>query len=346
MPPTPATPSPHRFLAQREPRTAKAPSAQRKSVSQTPKFVTTPASQLPPLARRFTFAQPPPADGGALPDGLQKALPCGQKPKPVRKLQRVESIEDASQGSLGGLEHEAFGQPFTENTERPADSSDEELLFAPSNRKRRRLSPPQTPAPQSHRFLPQPPSEPPFTHPVTTTSTRPAFLVPSHISDSPPSQPLPDAFSPQRRGHKFVPGGLASVLQGWVIDVAHTASHSAGSMGNVVRAEHDDGQRIRILVTAVRPTQSLSPEITESSNLDSSGHRVMHLVQGSLDSTSRSVRDAGGGGEASAVLAARNTRASRGTKLGLGSLVGIRSPCWDVDICGRKWVVGVEWSVS
>ncbi|KAI4716336.1 hypothetical protein E4T48_07457 [Aureobasidium sp. EXF-10727] len=57
----------------------------------------------------------------------------------------------------------------------------------------------------------------------TPTTGRPVFLM---ASLPPPETvaPLPDAFSPRRRGQKFLPGGLASELQSWVIEAAQTAS--------------------------------------------------------------------------------------------------------------------------
>jgi hypothetical protein len=38
-------------------------------------------------------------------------------------------------------------------------------------------------------------------------------------------------------------------------------------------------------------------------------------------------------------------RAAGGVRVGVGSLLGVRAPMWDVDISGEKWIVGVDWLV-
>ena len=68
---------------------------------------------------------------------------------------------------------------------------------------------------------------------------RPAFL-PTAIAPTQQAEPLPEVFSPHRRGQKFVPGGMAEMVRGWVLDAG--ASTSNGS----VRGRGDEGWRVRV----------------------------------------------------------------------------------------------------
>ena len=53
-----------------------------------------------------------------------------------------------------------------------------------------------------------------------TPAARPNFKLPSEPS-SPPY--VPPAFSPRRRGEKFVPGGCASTVRAWIMEAAQTS---------------------------------------------------------------------------------------------------------------------------
>jgi hypothetical protein len=72
-----------------------------------------------------------------------------------------------------------------------------------------------------HRFLfqaevqPQTQAQPAFNPP-------PQFKQPSATTSLQPQYPLPDAFSPQRRGAKYVNGGLAGELRDWLVDLKGT----------------------------------------------------------------------------------------------------------------------------
>ncbi|OCK87384.1 uncharacterized protein K441DRAFT_691174 [Cenococcum geophilum 1.58] len=383
-PPPPVTPSPHRFLPPSAPRIAKPTPAGGlqhnhsthsfqtpiQQPSQRPQFVPISSSRQPTPAHRFAFPSPRPAHNGERAETPHAEPPWVQTPRLTRKLQRVESIEDPSQGTEdGGPEDNAHGNTIARTIELTPTTQDEDdeadILFAPSHHKRRRLSPPPppsayadgslnstshppaTPTLPSHRFLPpRTPASSSIT-PSTTlaleTSARPTFLLPSHTSANSPPRPLPDTFSPQRRGQKFVPGGLANTVRGWVIDIAHTASQPSTGASHGARASCNDGWRVRIKVTELSPPAE-DPEGMERATAEIGS--TMLLVRGTLDSLPRNASNAVHGPvEVRAILANQAAQKVSGVKIGRGSVVGIRPPCWDVELSGEKWIVAADWSV-
>lgn len=244
------TPSPHRFLAPRATATQqqrqKLQSGLRNAVTvQTPQSVIatlqTPNLQLKkvPPARRFVI--PPPRDAPSVETPVrakEKEREVGRDvpsyktspPKPRRKFERVESIQDSSQSSAVGTQNEDDGEdvlqsieqgtPSISNPQATAYDSAEEFVSIPTNNhKRRRLSPPsspfnrpattpQTPLPTSnstsHRFKVPPSRTPgpfaskshnPASLPLskahpTPASYRPQFILPPHPT-SPPKPSKP-----------------------------------------------------------------------------------------------------------------------------------------------------------
>jgi hypothetical protein len=64
-----------------------------------------------------------------------------------------------------------------------------------------------------------------------------------------PAEPLPDAFSPRRKGTKYIPGGLAAELREWLVDVeAGTGSgFGSGSMTSFIGKRGEEWvARIRV----------------------------------------------------------------------------------------------------
>lgn len=73
---------------------------------------------------------------------------------------------------------------------------------------------------------------------------------------------------------------------------------------------------------------------------------TMLLVRGTLDSLPRNASNAVRGPvEVRAILANQAAQKVSGVKIGKGSVVGIRSPYWDVELSGEKWIVAADWSV-
>lgn len=64
---------------------------------------------------------------------------------------------------------------------------------------------------------PSSPSAPPIRNP--TFLSAPRFKAIEAVKPNQNHPPLPDAFSPQRRGTKYVPGGLAAEVRNWLVQV-------------------------------------------------------------------------------------------------------------------------------
>ena len=73
---------------------------------------------------------------------------------------------------------------------------------------------------------------------------------------------------------------------------------------------------------------------------------TMLLVRGTLDSLLRNASNAVHGPmKVRAILANQAAQKVSGIKIGKGSVVGIRPPCWDVELSGEKWIVAADWCV-
>lgn len=108
-----------------------------------------------------------------------------------------------------------------------------ELPYSP---KRRRIDADPTRQPDDDNGTFKPPPDPStlrarFAPPSSrahtpVTDTRPTFLRPSTETSTEP--PLPEAFSPHRRGQKFVPGGMAATVQQWVVETGQASRRGRG----------------------------------------------------------------------------------------------------------------------
>lgn len=83
--------------------------------------------------------------------------------------------------------------------------------------------------------------------PVAAPTRHPMFLSaprfkPSEVAEADQSRPpLPDAFSPQRRGAKYVAGGLAAELRDWLVQVKGASEY-----------DRPEGESVRFDVDQVR----------------------------------------------------------------------------------------------
>lgn len=141
-------------------------------------------------------------------------------------------------------------------------------------------------------------------------SSRPAFLMAS-LPAPETVTPLPDAFSPRRRGQKFMPGGLASELQSWVIEAAQTVTqgrfHSASSVDDSVQ------------FIDVNQVKGNGPIFAYGSKPGKITAKVL-LIDGQANQKS--------------------------VKVKAGDRVSIRLPTWDVEVSGEAWTVGVDWRTT
>ncbi|OTA87400.1 hypothetical protein M434DRAFT_35356 [Hypoxylon sp. CO27-5] len=143
--------------------------------------------------------------------------------------------------------------------------------------------------------------------------------------------PLPDAFSPHRKGAKYVPGGLAAEVRDWFVDV--WAGANAAGAGTARR----DGEWIaRILIEEVRSAPGMALV---------TGRHVKHededndLPPGGEGAQTRSTR---------IVLAGspRITGLERRQEVRPGVVVGVGRPTWEISLPGQgRWNVVCEWAV-
>ena len=309
------------------------------------------------------------------PDTLLSHTP---RPKVQRNLEKAESIEEASQsspsqqtnGTVFDVVHTIEHDPtFAEEKDEEAGDDDDEILFVSEARsKRRRTSPsssalhqqqlPETPlsSTTSHRFRLPPPQTPMLfsnlnvvasnisTTAVTTCApppSRPHFILPPQpTSPQKPSKPLPEIFSPSRKNQKYVPDGLASTVQTWVIETANTGfAAQERSVGMVWGKEKQDGVRLKVRIS------SLGVEgLHELECFSGSAVVVRGDTEPGLYSMSRSLSTVNEEEGAKILLAGQGgARGTGGVKIRIGCIIGIRAPTWNIDIIGEKWVVGVDW---
>lgn len=152
-------------------------------------------------------------------------------------------------------------------------------------------------------------------------SSRPAFVKPP----PPPltnehEETLPDAFSPHRRGQKYVVGGLADTVRGWIVEAAgqgYGQGHQsgAGRRGKGDMADAEEVVRVKVGEVA--------------------GHEGMRMVRGKTVED-REVR----------VLLAGSGKSQRGnSEMRPGVVLMVAKPSWEIDVAAEKWVIGVDWKV-
>ncbi|KAF2260022.1 hypothetical protein CC78DRAFT_536640 [Lojkania enalia] len=265
------------------------------------------------------------------------------------------------------------------------DDGDAEILFTPHiNNKRRRLSPPlgqpsspiwpstsplmhppQTPiigqvryqpptTSASHRFLIPAARTPASISSVASTSSNPApapnrphFIFPQPVSPQQHAQPLPEHFSPSRKGQKYIPGGLAWTLQSWIIEAANTGYAAQSRDAVIWGRDKEDGVKLKLKISSVRGRKGDS----EDGDIDCFPNSIA-FVRGDKDagvynlSRMTSTSHRGGEGKTRLLLGRQGgTRSSGGVKVKIGDVIGIRAPFWDVDIGNEKWTVGVDWVI-
>ena len=151
---------------------------------------------------------------------------------------------------------------------------------------------------------------------------RPAFRKPEPVNND-SATPLPDAFSPHRRGHKYVPGGLAETMRGWVIDVSQSLqfgqrrSGTGGQPTSTTQLEQFDGTLLKVTETRHGGNDFILAA-------GYCGHQTC---------TSLLVRKGKAGNQQEHV---RN-----------GDVVKLGRPSWDLAVAGeeQRWVVAVDWKL-
>lgn len=140
-----------------------------------------------------------------------------------------------------------------------------------------------------------------------TQIRRPAFLRAS-LAPSEQHEPLPEAFSPHRRGEKFVPGGMAATMQQWVIETGQNAAQSRRGQGYLRGEDY-------IMRCEVLSVSGGGPFMVNGRESD--GTDVKLLLVGN----------------------------PKQMNVVVGSDLGVRAPMWDVHLEGCVWRVGVDWKI-
>lgn len=193
--------------------------------------------------------------------------------------------------------------------------------YAESDDEAQVRSPPHGGPPRPH-ALPQ-------QHP--TFHRAPRFMAPAAEGavSRPQQYPLPDAFSPQRRGARYVPGGLAAELRDWLVEVKGRGGDGAGAdIGGGITADADSDADARAV------------EVDEVC-----AGQGMWLVTGRQ-------RGRGGEGEGQfvdvrAILAGegRLSGLARRNEVVSGCVVQVLPPAWDIDLQDGRWSVACDWHV-
>jgi len=330
-----------------------------------------------PASRRIEAAGEDTRGGNAAEGTWQTHTPRPRAPK----LSKVDSIDTASPTSSANAEI----VPSIEENSRPQTAGqpindDDEILFLSEERnKRRRVSSlppssptdarshdrtshqkqhaPHTPAQPSHRFRISAPLLDDTTTPAhdRPSTSRPHFILP-HGSPSPSKAgaPLPEIFSPSRKSGKFVPNGMASTMQTWIIEAANAEYSGQSTPAAVWARDREEGVKLKFKITGI--TSGRSSEEGEAECWQGGVVLVRGTTDGSSYNASRSSSLSRDGvdrtedTEIKVMLAGRGSFKGKGSvRIRHGTAVGVKAPLWKVDVGvgeqAQKWVVGVEWVV-
>jgi hypothetical protein len=292
------------------------------------------------------------------------------------------SEDDNGLGIVQTMEHDDMPENEQVQHGHEQEDEDDEILFVTEERnKRRRVSPRSSPSSHrcsepttpsalhnatTHRFVVPPPRTPALfsatkhksgTASSTATATRatatphrPAFILPPQpTSPVKSSKPLPEIFSPSRKTQKYVPNGLASTLQGWIIETANTGfvAQERSTIGSVIFGrDREDGVRLRVRVHAASSSLSPSQDQIQVECFPGLFVFVRGKTEPAMYDASRAPNVTPINSETRVLLSGQGgARGTGGVTIKIGDVVGIRAPLWDVDVGGEKWSVGVDWVV-
>ncbi|KXL42684.1 hypothetical protein M433DRAFT_26072 [Acidomyces richmondensis BFW] len=144
---------------------------------------------------------------------------------------------------------------------------------------------------------------------------RPAFLISSVASQNSSIVPLPEEFSPHRRGQRFIPGGLATTVQQWIIEAGRTATEIRKPHPHLRGEEFAvQGKVDQVEVQGKGPC--LVKARSEKGNL-------LNIM----------------------LPRAPNRSFDEFQVIRAGLLVVIKPPIWEIELQGTTWIVGIEWKL-
>lgn len=181
------------------------------------------------------------------------------------------------------------------------------------------------------RFLLSTPAPPSTPHPASATQTHtflkpPRFRAPEPSEQAQQGDPLPEQFSPHRKGQKYVAGGLAAEMRDWLFNIESSIPTAAAQ-----ERIKEDGWLVKLVVDEVSGNSRAGMMLVRG--------KQMHGLDGE--------EMADGNGIVKVILAGEGTAngLQRASIVGVGTRVGIRGPVWEVVVEGERWGVGVEWKV-
>ncbi|KAL5321930.1 hypothetical protein ACEPPN_009894 [Leptodophora sp. 'Broadleaf-Isolate-01'] len=180
-----------------------------------------------------------------------------------------------------------------------------------------------TPAPQST------PRESISTQNATPFLKPPRFRPPDpSLASQTQADPLPEQFSPHRKGQKYVPGGLAAEVRDWLMNLDGAIPETRGRrkdeewLVKVVVDEFSGGSREGMTMVRGRQVRAVEGFGDGDEMVDTlRGVKVILAGEGA------------------------GTGLQRGSAVEIGKMVGIKGPVWEVVVEGEKWGVGVDWKV-
>lgn len=158
-----------------------------------------------------------------------------------------------------------------------------------------------------------PPARPHFVFPTPKPTgtpsvlSRPPLILPPRSPS--PTTAIPAFFSPNRRGQKYIPGGLAFIVRDWIVETSQHAHDRARR-----RRGEEESWETRFRVGAFQMKNSNGNMILVHAR--SEVHKWMLVGMGRGD-----------------------------TKVEVGCIVGIREPTWEVLIGNEYYKVAVEWKI-
>lgn len=142
---------------------------------------------------------------------------------------------------------------------------------------------------------------------------KPAFVHLASAVDG-GHDPLPEVFSPHRRGYRFVPGGMAAEASTWVSELGYSVQrsrHARGMEGMASDSNH------------VLEVQSVA------------GTDVQYMTGTTRQRSSKAVM----------LVESKDVQTGHLNKVFVGDLVDIREPTWSVDLGRGAIVVATDWHV-
>lgn len=190
-------------------------------------------------------------------------------------------------------------------------------------------SPPTSRPSKPPKFLPSTPVPQFASQSIEAAQTflKPPRFRPPDLTSTQQTQPdpLPEYFSPHRRGQKYLPGGLAAEVRDWLVNLESALPSTSVQKSTV------DPWLVRVLVDKVSSSGRDGMTLVR-------GRPVLLVNEGNIVNTLDEVK---------VVLAGdgQHVGIQKGAPVTIGKTVGIKGPVWEVVLEGVKWGVGVDWKV-